>query len=599
MNTLESRGSGWVQRSLRAVLYGLLLAGACVNAAPADEATPSDQNDPFPISIKLEPSLVVVYEGEGGKAGRKVTISGSTIKLGPASNRPVTIAIERDDPSLHTKLDAAVDKQGHYSNGEFGAVEPGEYRITATAPDGRGTATATLTAISVPQLADRAPESLTRAAETVDGTMADVEKKVDEKPESPAKAETRKKIAAIREAHKAFEQADPAGAIHGFLGAIYEHPALLEKQAPRLREVAEDLDKLEQQTAQVKRMQSQLSSADEGCEQMAFVLEVVKAVGTLASFEGKLLKQVAGMSKDVLADVESNAVRGLGGGATGGFIESFLVKNGSKLEKGEPLIDGPKGAVGMMSDFASFGVEQLFDAYCQRFSGPFEGTFIGRFYRMVHGKRTMWWKQKYRLTGRILLRYPKSATGKHVKMTGRIEGYAHSFGSWDNGMKAFDDTGIMKGTITAKLRYPPLDAGETISKAVSQGKGLLSAQVWGSFAGMALPNSFAMKVRGEYDGDSVSLLVGSRITDFTAFDKVVNVIVSPLNTLGPTVVWYPLPYVDAHSVLAGGTGEKPVRMHVTTAGKVLTASGKADNIVNTKHARGEYHLKFKVCNPGC
>lgn len=183
-------------------------------------------------------------------------------------------------------------------------------------------------------------------------------------------------------------------------------------------------------------------------------------------------------------------------------------------------------------------------------------------------------------------------------MTGRIEGYAHSFDSWDKGMQAFDEKGIMKGTIVAKLRYTP-DLGEFASKTMSQGSGPLSAQVWGSAFGAIFPTSFAMHVHGELNHDSLSILIGKRIKDFTATDRVVNVIVSPLNTTGPTVVWYPLPYVDAHSVLAGGTDKKPVRLDITTRSKVMTAEGKADNVVDTELAHGEYHLTFKVCNPGC
>lgn len=594
-------------RGLRKIAFALLLVLAATVSLPAiadndkqstKNAKSSNENDPFPITVKVEPSLIVVYEGGAGKTSRKVTVSGQTMAMGPDSGQPVRIAVDNDDLPLHTEIDTAVDNNGDYSNSKFSPIKPGEYQITATAPDGRGSATTTLTAISVPQLGDRAPDSMREATQTVVETLADVEKKVDEKPDSPARTETKQKIAAIRKAYKAFEQADPADAIHGFFGAIYTREALLEKQVPHLREVAEDLDKLEQQTAQVKRMQSKLSAADEGCEQMAFVLEVVKAVGTLASLQKNLLKQVTGMSKDVVADMTSNAAKKHAGNA-GGLAAGFLVKNQDKLRKGERLVEGPTSALGLMSDFAAFGVEQLFDAYCKRFVGPVEGVFTGKFYRMHDGERVNWWIQSYKVSGRLLLRYPKSAKGDHIQMTGRIEGYAHNFDSWDDGMNAHDEAGIMKGTIMATLEYLPQEIGGAGARQMSQGGHGVSAQPWGSIAGMALPNSFAMHVRGEYDGDTISLLIGDPITDFTAKTRVVNVIVSPLTTLGPVVVWYPLPFVGAHSVFAHGTDDKPVHLNVTTSGKVMTAVGAADNVVNTEHARGEYHLNFKLCNPGC
>lgn len=594
--------------ALCAAVLSLLvaLAGTASPSVAADEVTeavkhahPSDESDPFPITVEVEPSLVVVLKGESGMAGRKVTIKGRTLAMGPGSDKPVRIAIDSDDPPVRTEIDATVGKQGEYANNEFAAVQEGKYTITATAPDGRGTATATLTAVGVPDLGERAADSLQKATAAVDETLDDLEQKIDEQPDSPAKTEAVKKLAKIRPAHKAFEQTDPAATIHGFFGAIQTRGALLEKQLPKMREIAQTVAGLDDSTEQLTRMQSELNTADMTCEAMAMTLEVAKAIGTVLSFEAKLTRQVAGMSKDVLADVASNkAKQPLG--AAGGLGASFLVKNGKKLIKAEKVIDGTRSANGLMADFAAFATEQVFEAYCKRFVGPVDGVFTGKFYRMVHGKRTMWWKQSYKLSGRILLRYPRSATGKHIRMTGRIEGYAHSFDSWDDGMVAFDEKGITKGAIIAEVYFKPYDlVTETGAKAISQGTGALSAQVWGSLAGGLLPNSFAMHVRGEYDGDSISLLIGDRITDFTAATKAVNVVVSPLNTLGPTVVWYPLPYVDAHSVFAGGADDKPIRLPVFTRGKVMTAEGTVDNIENTKHAHGEYHLKFKLCNPGC
>jgi hypothetical protein len=579
-------------RRASAVLW--LLGMALSLPAAADGA-----DDPFPITVQVRPALVVVLDGESAKAGRKVAISGRTLATGLASGRPVRIAIDSDDPVLHEQLSAGVGKNGAYASRRFGPVEPGQYRITATAPDGRGTATTTLTAIAVPDLGERASVALGEAIATVDRSLDEADRAIEAKPDSPARRESHQRLADVRKAHQAFGQADPVGAMRGFFGAIQGRDALLETLAPRLRETAATVAELEAQTARLERMQSELGTDDKTCEALAVTLEVAKAISTALGFEAKLTAQVAAMSKDVVADVASNRAK-QAAGPLGGLGAGFLVKNGRKLATARRVIEGTKSANALMADFAAFATEQVFDAYCKRFAGPVEATFTGKFYRMVHGKRTLWWTQRYKLSGRLLLRYPRSASGPHIRMTGRLEGYAHSFHSWDNGMKAFDEKGIMNGTIVAKLRYPPLDIkGESGARAMSQGGGLLSAQVWGSAAGMVFPNSFAMKVRGELDHDSLSILIGKRITDFDAADKVVNVIVSPLNTTGPTVVWYPLPYVDAHSVFAGGTGEKPLRLDITTGTRAMTARGKAHHVENTEHARGEYDLSFRLCNPGC
>lgn len=580
---------------------GLASLPTAVAAEPPDMANahPSDESDPFPISVSVEPSLLVVVESNAGTAGRRVAISGRTISMGPGSVRPVRIAIDSDDGSVHTETDAVVMEDGSFSNQEFAPLAEGVYTITATAPDGRGTASAIVTAVNASGLGEHADKAMAEAIDSVEKSLDTVQRKLEEQMDTPAKAEAMEKLVAARKAHHAFRDTEPAAAIHGFLGAIYTHEALLEKQVPRLRESAGMVAELGAKTEQLKRMQSELGSADVRCEAMAMLLETVKLISTVIGFEAKLTTQLANMSKDVAADVASNRGKQAAGQA-GGLAGGLLVKNGKKLVTAQKVIDGTKAANGLIADLAAFATEQVFDAYCKRYVGPIEGTFSGKFYRLWHGERVNWWKQSYKLSGRILLRYPKNATGDHIQMTGRIEGYAHSFDSWDDGMNAFDDNGIMKGSIVAALHYLPLDIkGESGARMMSQGGGPVSAQVWGSVAGMAFPNSFAMKVRGELNGDTISLLIGERLTDFTAKARVVNVIVSPLNTLGPTVVWYPLPFVDGHSVIAGAADDKPIDLKVTTQGKTMTAKGSVDHIEDTEHARGEYHLDLKLCNPGC
>lgn len=564
-------------------------------------AKPSDQNDPFPITVTVEPSLVVVYEGAGGKAGRKVTVNGRTLAMGPGGIEPVKIRFDSEDPPLHSETDAAVEKDGSYSNTEFAAIEPGEYTITATAPDGRGTASATLTVVSAEGLGEKAAHTLMQAMKNVDTAMDAVERKLQDQPDSPARRETGKRIASYRAASKAFVEADPVASIHGFFGAIYTRDALLEKAGPGLQKIAGDSERLEQASKKIARMTQQLDGMDLACAQLAFVGEVAKTgafilgLGAkILSEGGELAKQAWSWNRDQAADIASNAAKKAGGDAAG-LATGYFVSNFEKLAK---LQENLKGT---LANLVVYATDKLFAAYCQQFAGPVDGVFHAEFTRNVNGKPTVWWKQDYKLTGRAILQYPNNAKGKHLLLSGRIEGYAHSFKTWETGLKAFDDKGIMSGTIVAKVHYPPRDlVGAYGARLMSQGiAGVTSPQPWGSGVGLTIPNSFLMGVRGELTDDKLSLLIGERIKDFIARDDVVAVIVSPLNTLGPTVTWYPLPFVDAHSVIAGAAADKPIDLKLTTTGKTMTATGTVDNSVNTKSAHGEYHLTFRLCNPGC
>lgn len=592
MNTLQSRKIRRMRLGLIAILSGALAAGVGAPVAPAAAAGPGEDVDPLPITVEVEPSLVVVYEGESGKLGRKVTIKGRTLPMG---KDPVTITFESDDPPLHTQTVAMVDeKTGAYSNSEFGAVEAGEYKITVTAPDGRGTAATTLTAITVPDLSEHADKAITKADDAVEQALDKLDQKIDDKPDSPAKTKAKEKIKAMRTAHRAVRQAETARAVHGFFGAIYEQGALLEHIAPQLQPAADTVSRLEEQTALIKRMDAKLSGADEACQQMDFAVEFAKALSTALGLEAKLLAQVLSMGKDVVANAAANKAKKLGGPAAG-LGASLFVKNASTVAKGQSLVNNAKG---IFLDFATFGMEQLFNAYCQKFAGPVEATFSAKFFRDVDGAWTMWWHNSYKLSGRMILIYPKAAKGEHVPLAGRIEGYAHSFHTWEKGLAALAPR-LMGGAMVYKKYVPPIDVlSQTSAKAISQGNG--PAQLWGSAATMLSPNSFIMQLRGELDKDSLTIRIGRKIKDFKAALDVVAVIVSPLSYgVGPSVTWYSLPFVDAHDVLAGGTDEQPVELKLKTVGKTMIATGKADNKKKNDGARGEYHIRFKACNPGC
>src|SRR5260221_5998909 len=100
---------------------------------------------------------------------------------------------------------------------------------------------------------------------------------------------------------------------------------------------------------------------------------------------------------------------------------------------------------------------------------------------------------------------------------------------------------LMPGAMQYKRSFPPIEMGGTASAIASQGSSPLSAYVEGSAGGLAMPNSFLIDIEGVIEKDSMSILIGKPVSDFTALHKVTVLILSPLTGgLGPQITWYPL-----------------------------------------------------------
>jgi hypothetical protein len=256
-------------------------------------------------------------------------------------------------------------------------------------------------------------------------------------------------------------------------------------------------------------------------------------------------------------------------------------------------------AYGIMDDLGAFVTDQFFSTYCEQFTGPVTATMAAKFYWASSGGPQLYWKYDYKVTGRLVLYYPKSAKGASIPLNGRIDGYAHSFNTWEDSLTV-QFPKLMAGAQQIKREWPPLEIGAGAAKVASQGDAPLSAYVEGSAGGLAAPNSFLIKVTGVLEKDSLSVLVGEAVSDFQAKHKVGVLILSPLTGgLGPQFTWYDLPFLNAHHLFSRGTKDQAVTMKLVTAGKTITADGTFTNTVEKPKAQADYSITMKACNPGC
>jgi len=310
----------------------------------------------------------------------------------------------------------------------------GDYEVTVTAPDGRGRATAKFKAIAPSNLQEEAGKAIEDAAKAAQDGVEAAAAKIDEQTESPAKDQAKKKIAEAKQAVKQLAEnaRNAADATKGTIGAISSNPFMLDMGHGKLDELTDTVRETESETDRVKRLTANMSSADIGCHQLAFVTEVFKTISALLNVKKKILDTTIGLAKDVTSDAMANKAKQEGAGPTLAFATSQVIKNLPELNKASKLAGN---AYSIMADVGAFVSDTLFNRYCEQFVGPVSAAMNAQFFRPVNGAPTLWWTYTYKIAGRIMLYYPKQAKGNAtIRLKGRIEGYAYGFDTWEDAL---------------------------------------------------------------------------------------------------------------------------------------------------------------------
>lgn len=567
------------------------LAAAQGAAAAAADPTPAKDSDPFPITLRVTPSIVLV----GGKGA--LAIGGETLLAG---QRPVAITI-RSDKGIDLSPEGAVpDARGNYRLAPAAPAKSGLYTVTAVAPDGRGKTSAAFRAVDPSSVGAEAESVLNDAVAAVDEGVKAAEAKVDAQPESPAKDKAKKKIADAKQSLGELRGRAGGPAIRGLIGAIASDAALQEAYRPKLDSLTSAAADTQRETERVRKLTANMSSADTGCHQLAFVTEVFKALSALLNIKKKLLDTSIGLAKDIVSDVATNSAKARGSAAPVAFLKGQAVKNLPEMESASKLAGN---AASILTDLGAFVTDTLFGAYCEQFTGPLEAIMNARLYyaRPKTGDQPkLYWSYNYKLSGRIVLYYPKSAKGgESIRLNGRIEGYAHGFDTWEDALTVMFPT-LMAGAIQHKFNYPPMELGGAGSRVASQGETPLSAYVEGSGAGLALPNSFLIPVEGVLEKNSITVVMGAAKSDITAVHRVAALILAPMvGGLGPQVTWYPLAFQKVRPFLVNAADGESIKLNLRTSGDKMLADGVFTGKVEKPKAKGDYTLKIKACNPGC
>ncbi len=273
----------------------------------------------------------------------------------------------------------------------------------------------------------------------------------------------------------------------------------------------------------------------------------------------------------------------------------MVVKNLPEITSASKLAGN---AYGIMADLGAFVTDSLFNAYCEQFTGPIEGLMEAQFFQEAGDGPKMWWTYNFKISGRIILFYPKGASGDAIQMRGRIEGYAHDFKTWEDALTVmFPD--LMAGTIQSKRNFPPIEIGAAASQIASQGqrsdvglhRRLRRRPRRAEFvprhrqrhAHQGLPHHHprqgGLRHERQAPGDGADRVGARRGL--------------------PAITWYTLPFSDAFHLIRHAGKDQPMKLAIKTDDKTMTADEQFTNTVDKDTAKGDYVLSIKACNPGC
>jgi len=574
------------------VLAAAAMAAVAVWAKDPVDPAPSKDADPFPITVRAAPTVVMAVRA-GGAGGNALTISGDTL---PNGQRTVTITIASDAGAMVGTHQVRPDAKGRYSYAAPAPALAGSYRVAVVAPDGRGKASAYFKAVDGSGLGLQAETVIDDAlAAAQDGVNA-AEAKIDALTESPARSQAKQQIADAKRGLGELRAAAAGRSIKGIIGAIASDAALQASFQPRLVSSITSMEDIAIQTERVRTLTATMSSADVGCHQLAVVGELFKGIAALLGAKTKVLLSAGGLAKDFID--ASYARRGKAPAPASPDDRPSRVKQyGAEVELATKAIGGP---VKLLTGLSVYITGKLFGSYCEQFVGPLEAIMNARFFTSSTAANPLaeWWSYNYQLTGRILLYYPKSAKGgAPVRMNGRIEGYAHGFKTWEDALTVTFPK-LMAGALQHKFNYPPIEAGMLPSP---EGKAAPGSDYSNSAAtSLAIPNSFLINVTGVLEKDTVTIVLGAAQSDISATHRVAAVILSPLvGGLGPQVTWYPLGFQKVRPFLVNAADGESMKLTLTTQGDTMLAQGVFSGKVGKPTVKAEYTLKIKACNPGC
>lgn len=582
-----------MSRALALLLTALWLPMAALAEGEASDAKSSVRVLP---ARPIEPGAAVIIDG-----------------IAPLDAKgAVAVRIQPPNSAPQIKLDVNPSSNGDYSVTFKGTSSPGTYGVGVSSPGGKAVGSERFEVVVMEDVdvLDIAVAKALDEARAIEVVLQDIETDLEAQlpmlPDNPAKEELKQRLDEIKTELRRLKET-PA-AVKEVLEPIRQFAASDPALKPLLRLPAQALEDWTKRSADERqRIVNQLSAsrrANVTCEQLERVIEGFKFAGALA----KALVEPLALITDPLKELAKNVAQKvatpvlqklhLAPEKLRGLLEKLAEKKdslenavGKAYGHAESKKKSQQGLLEKLSNAAAWLSGKVFDRYCERFSGPFDGQMFAEFFAQQSGEK--WWEYTMRLKGQLDLRYAKSGmAGAATEVNGEFTGQAVDFTLKEDAIRI----GWPKLMASAKLfKRAALPVPWLFGTPLPEDP--RGVEIDGKAAAVLVkPYSFMVPVKGELVDDVLSLRFGSATNDFTASARVVYVIVSPLS-LVPVATAFELPYKDAgFFFLRVGKGEA-VRLKVKRGAKAMSVSETIEAEKGVAVAKGRYSLRLDLCNP--
>jgi hypothetical protein len=608
----------------------LILSVACLSAQLLSAQAPDTSGASMTLSVMPE---AIPKNGT-------VTISGLAYPQ-PGVKLSMTVT-PPSGPA--TTVDLTPNASGHYTSTFMKTAAEGEYAVIVKAAAKGAPARSTFTVRSYIVDIDDAVADNKALLEASASFVSDVKKAVDNMPDSPARADMESKLSALdEETQKLPAQSEQlAQALAHVKQMTSQNPDAAPTLQPFFDHITELDGRATQERKDIDRQIAQSEKSLGACDIIDQATEGLKAVPQMILIGKRPFDFAVAFFTNMATSAAPAGAAGMiaaGGELTSGLPKAAgdpkesLAKNeielGSEEEVAERLVDRipesmrstaaykfvvaesksflPKIVDGLgdrngslhlftqvtklAGDIAAYANEQLFAQYCEKFVGPFTATMEAHFYSkpLPDGRSPEWWSYTTTIAGKMVLRYPKSAVGKAVALSGQIEGGARRF-TYKEDVFATDLFGKMaRGGIVEHVDLPPIATDDASG-------GMVNA--------MTSPTAFYIPVTGQFANGTITLTLGDARTDFneTYTRAHTGYVVTAPTTVGlPVMGHFTLPYKDAHWIVYSAMDFKDGAPMLAVASSANAM--KVDRSFDTKHPgaqnMGHYTMHLTLCNPGC
>ena len=504
-------------------------------------ASAFEQKDGAPVTIEPKPAIATPK--------KPVTLTGHTTPDGQRFEVELKITIpgQNNPQVVKTKCDQKGDFKVVFKQTD----KTGTYKISATAPDGKGTGSAEFKIVTPTGIGNLATGKFEELGKSLKENTDKFKQRIDQ---LPASSEREQLIQKTNEIATKINQLNQEAAkvkpnLDKMLEAIEGIPAEELEDQPAMDiidDLAEWTVEADQQMAKLKSLLPEGKQDPTICDTIHTAGEGMRLCSTMMNFMGGGAAIIMNLAVDkampaLLNKKYPNRHPGWDFGAKGAIAAA------------QGMDDFKLGLVGLLNDALTLLTDELLKKYCGEYSGPIKATMKANFRHLGQ----TYWKYSIRIEGQFTLRFAKnSPAGKPIRMTGEIFGNATKYTFWEDVQKVMQVPAGGQIIVRQPIipgPFPPL---------------YKDSAGFGQIANLALPMMFFIPLEAQMEGDKVVVEIKDPVKEINSF-LLKNQLIIVYMAMGlpvPLVKHFEFPIQGAHFILTRGM-RSPAEINITKQGE--------------------------------